>query len=80
LRITAFDATDVIRRQEHDGKAHIAVRLDLLNDGATLAGLFVQNDCLKPDSLEETGNGLPRTLIVTVDDKGLSSGRPVSYR
>jgi hypothetical protein len=49
--------------------------LHLLNQGATLAGLFMQNDGLEAKPLKKTRNGLARAIFTTMNDEHLTAER-----
>src|SRR5579872_853463 len=68
-RRAAFLAPFVVRRQEHHGKADVAVRLDFFDYRPPTAGLFVQDNWFEFQPLQEAGDFFLGGFVMTVDHK-----------
>lgn len=75
LRV-ALCAAHVVRRQQDDGEADIAVAFYLLDNRSAFVGLLVQNDRLKADCAEKAGNGFSSFTIMPMDNKDPLGSRP----
>src|SRR2546428_1602326 len=76
LRIVVAQPAQVFRREKNDGEPDVlGAVLDLLDERAPAARLFLEDDRVEPKPADEAGHGFSRSTLSSVDDEDAVADR-----